>query len=78
MGSILSLDRNVLLRSFGGYIPANIRVAAKHMQGFMVSVVCMLTMVGMGVDFDLAELAGFYPIDAAVWVEAHVNMYLFH
>ncbi len=39
-----------------GIIPANIRVAAKNMQGFMVSVVGMLTMVGMGVDFDLAEL----------------------
>lgn len=39
-----------------GVIPKNIRVAAKHTQGFMVSVVGMLTMVGMGVDFDLAEL----------------------
>lgn len=39
-----------------GVIPANIRAAAKNMQGFMVSVVGMLTMVGMGVDFDLAEL----------------------
>lgn len=39
-----------------GVIPANIRAAAKSVQGFMVSVVGMLTMVGMGVDFDLAEL----------------------
>ena len=39
-----------------GIIPKNIRVAAKQVQGFMVSVVGMLTMVGMGVDFDLAEL----------------------
>lgn len=39
-----------------GIIPVNIRVAAKNMQGFMVSVVGLLTMVGMGVDFDLAEL----------------------
>lgn len=39
-----------------GVVPANIRVAAKQTQGFMVSVVGMLTMVGMGVDFDLAEL----------------------
>lgn len=39
-----------------GMIPANIRVAAKNTQGFMVSVVGLLTMVGMGVDFDLAEL----------------------
>lgn len=34
-----------------GIIPKNIRVAAKQVQGFMVSVVGMLTMVGMGVDF---------------------------
>lgn len=39
-----------------GVIPANIRAAAKNMQAFMVSVVGLLTMVGMGVDFDLAEL----------------------
>ena len=40
-----------------GIVPANIRVAAKHMQGFMVSVVGLMCMVSMGVDFDLAELA---------------------
>lgn len=40
-----------------GIIPANIRAAAKQVQGFMVSVVGMLCMVAMGVDFDLAELA---------------------
>lgn len=39
-----------------GIIPANIRVAAKQVQGFMVSVIGMMTMVGMGVDFDLGEL----------------------
>lgn len=39
-----------------GIVPANIRVAAKQVQGFMVSVIGMMTMVGMGVDFDLAEL----------------------
>lgn len=39
-----------------GIIPANIRVATKNVQGFMVTVVGMGTMVGMGVDFDLAEL----------------------
>ena len=39
-----------------GVIPANIRAAAKQVQGFMVSVVGMLAMVAMGVDFDLAEL----------------------
>lgn len=40
-----------------GIIPVNIRVAAKQVQGFMVSVTGMLCMVAMGVDFDLAELA---------------------
>ena len=40
-----------------GIVPANIRVAAKNMQGFMVSVVGLMCMVSMGVDFDLAELA---------------------
>ncbi len=39
-----------------GIIPVNIRTAAKQVQGFMVSVVGMLAMVAMGVDFDLAEL----------------------
>ncbi len=39
-----------------GVIPANIRAATKNVQGFMVTVVGMGTMVGMGVDFDLAEL----------------------
>ena len=39
-----------------GVIPVNLRVAAKNTQNFMVTVVGMLTMVGMGVDFDLAEL----------------------
>ncbi len=39
-----------------GVIPANIKAAAKNVQGFMVSVVGMLTMVAMGVDFDLMEL----------------------
>ena len=38
-----------------GIVPANIRVAAKNMQGFMV--VGLMCMVSMGVDFDLAELA---------------------
>lgn len=39
-----------------GIVPENIRAAAKNLQSFMVSVVGLLTMVGMGVDFDLAEL----------------------
>lgn len=40
-----------------GVVPANIRAAAKNLQSFMVSVVGIIIMVGMGVDFDLAELA---------------------
>lgn len=40
-----------------GVIPANIRAAAKNVQAFMVSVIGIMLMVGMGVDFDLAELA---------------------
>ena len=40
-----------------GIVPANIRVAAKNIQDFMVSVGGLLIMIGMGVDFDLAELA---------------------
>lgn len=40
-----------------GIVPANIRVAAKNIQAFMVSVGGLLIMIGMGVDFDLAELA---------------------
>lgn len=39
-----------------GIIPANIRVAARNMQSFMVSVVALMTMVGLGFDFDLGEL----------------------
>lgn len=46
----------VIILAATGIIPANIRVAAKNIQSFMVTVVGMLTMVGMGVDFDLAEL----------------------
>ena len=39
-----------------GIIPANIRVAKKNMQGFMISTVGLMVMLGMGVDFDLGEL----------------------
>lgn len=46
----------VVIMAALGIIPKNIRVAAKNTQGFMVTVVGMLTMVGMGVDFDMAEL----------------------
>ncbi len=46
----------VVILAATGIVPANIRMAAKNMQAFMVSVVGILIMVGMGVDFDLAEL----------------------
>ena len=47
----------VIILAATGIVPANIRVAAKHVQRFMVSVVGLMCMVSMGVDFDLAELA---------------------
>ena len=47
----------VIILAATGIVPANIRVAAKNVQGFMVSVVGLMCMVSMGVDFDLAELA---------------------
>ncbi|MFR5731575.1 MAG: hypothetical protein ACLUD2_06045 [Clostridium sp.] len=31
-----------------GIVPANIRVAARNMQSFMVSIVALMTMVGLG------------------------------
>lgn len=46
----------VVIISALGIIPANIRAAAKNLQGVMTSVVGITLMVGMGVDFDLAEL----------------------
>lgn len=39
-----------------GVIPANIRAGAKRLQSFMTSVLGMVIMVGMGADFDIAEL----------------------
>lgn len=52
-----------------GIVPANIRVAAKNIQAFMVSVGGLLIMIGMGVDFDLAELAAACsrPISSLPW-----------
>lgn len=47
----------VVILAATGIVPANIRVAAKNVQGFMVSVVGLMCMVSMGVDFDLGELA---------------------
>lgn len=39
-----------------GIVPKNIRVCARQIQDFMTKVVAMMTMVGLGLDFDLAEL----------------------
>ena len=39
-----------------GIVPQNIRVTAKKMQEFMTAVVAMMTMVGLGFDFNLGEL----------------------
>ncbi len=39
-----------------GVIPANIRAGAKRLQSFLTSVLGMVIMVGMGADFDIAEL----------------------
>lgn len=46
----------VIILAALGIIPDNIRSAAKNMQQFMVTVVGLLMMVGMGVDFDLGQL----------------------
>ena len=47
----------VVILAATGIVPANIRVAAKNVQGFMVFIVGLMCMVSMGVDFDLGELA---------------------
>ncbi len=47
----------VVILAATGIVPANIRVAAKNVQGFMVSIVGLMCMVSMGVDFDPGELA---------------------
>lgn len=39
-----------------GVIPANIRAGTKRLQSFLTSVLGMVIMVGMGADFDIAEL----------------------
>lgn len=39
-----------------GIVPQNIRVTAKKIQEFMTAVVAMMTMVGLGFDFNLGEL----------------------
>ena len=39
-----------------GIVPKNIRVTARKIQEFMTAVVAMMTMVGLGFDFNLGEL----------------------
>lgn len=46
----------VVILAASGIIPENVRAGAKRMQNFMGSVMGMVIMVGMGVDFDIAEL----------------------
>lgn len=45
----------VILAAFN-IVPANIRMATKHIQEFVGAVMGLMCMVSMGVDFDLAEL----------------------
>lgn len=47
----------VVLLSATGIIPPSLRTAAKRIQGFMTNNCSIVIMVGMGVDFDLMELA---------------------
>lgn len=46
----------VVILAATGVVPASVRAAAKHLQNFMGSVLGMVIMVGMGADFDIAEL----------------------
>ena len=46
----------VVILAATGIIPANVRAGAKRLQSFMSSSLGIIIMVGMGVDFDLAEL----------------------
>lgn len=46
----------VVILAATGIVPKGIRVAAKKMQTFCTGCVGVLLMIGMGVDFDLAEL----------------------
>ncbi len=46
----------VVILAAVGIIPESIRVAAKKAQGFCTGVLAAAIMVGMGVDFDIAEL----------------------
>lgn len=46
----------VVILAASGLIPANIRAGAKRLQSFWTGVMGMVIMVGMGADFDIAEL----------------------
>lgn len=46
----------VVILAATGLIPANIRAGAKRLQSFWTGVMGMVIMVGMGADFDIAEL----------------------
>lgn len=47
----------VVVLAATGIIPDNIRAAAKRLQSFMTGAMAIVIMVGMGVDFDITELA---------------------
>lgn len=46
----------VVILAATGLIPASVRAGAKRLQSFMTGVLGMIIMVGMGADFDIAEL----------------------
>lgn len=46
----------VVILAASGIIPESVRAAAKRLQSFMSAVLGMVIMVGMGADFDIAEL----------------------
>ncbi|MCD7908162.1 MAG: 2-hydroxycarboxylate transporter family protein [Clostridium sp.] len=46
----------VVILAATGLIPASVRAGAKRLQSFMTGVLGMVIMVGMGADFDIAEL----------------------
>lgn len=46
----------VVILAATGMIPASVRAGAKRLQSFMTGVLGMIIMVGMGADFDIAEL----------------------
>ena len=47
----------VVVLAAAGVVPKNIRAAAKRLQNFFATTMGIVIMVGMGVDFDIAELA---------------------